>query len=111
MVDDGNGGLVPVPGQSLVIDNDMSGEGTITGYKYTNESAGGAAPSSSGGGGGGGGPKKVAQKRKSQTVKRYKRNDAHRQNTSFARKSTEKSKDYLYGESKIAQMEKINKLA
>ena len=65
----------------------------------------------SGGGGGGGGPKKVANKRKSQTVKRYKKNDANRNSAQSAKKSASTKKDYLYGESKIAQMEKINKLA
>ena len=64
-----------------------------------------------GGGGGGKGPKKVANKRKSQTVKRYKRNDAKRDSAQRSKKSEENKKDYLYGESKIAQMEKINKLA
>ena len=73
--------------------------------------SGGSGGPGGGGGGGGGGPKKVANKRKSQTVKRYKRNDAKRDTVQRAKKSEENKKDYLYGESKIAQMEKINKLA
>ena len=68
-----------------------------------------------GGGGGGGGskpkePKKVAVKRKSQIVKRYKQNDFKRESAAKAKKSEENKKDYLYGEQKIAQLEKINKL-
>ena len=66
-----------------------------------------------GGGGGGGGakePKKVANKRKSQTVKRYKQNDHRRESAAKAKKSEENKKDYLYGEQKISQLEKINKL-
>ena len=72
-----------------------------------------------GGGGGGGGkpkePKKVAVKRKSQIVKRYKQNDFKREHAAHAKKSEENNnetvEDYLYGEQKIAQLEKINKLA
>ena len=77
----------------------------------------GDAPKSGGGGGGGGGgkgakePKKVANKRKSQTVKRYKKNDYKRKLAEKVVDSEENKKDYLYGESKIAQMQKINKLA
>lgn len=77
----------------------------------------GGAPKNkpAGGGGGGGGkakePKKVATKRKSQTVKRYKQNDHRREHAAKAKKSEENKKDYLYGEQKIAQLEKINKLA
>lgn len=71
------------------------------------------APAGGGGGGGGGGkePKKVAVKRKSQIVKRYKQNDFKREHAAHAKKSEENKKDYLYGEQKIAQLEKINKLA
>lgn len=86
-----------------------------TGFKFFNlGGGGGGSPGGGGGGGGGGGPKepkKVANKRKSQTVKRYKRNDAKRSSAEKSKKSAENQKDYLYGESKIAQMEKINKLA
>ena len=77
----------------------------------------GGAPTNpkAGGGGGGGGkpkePKKVAVKRKSQIVKRYKENDFKRESATKAKKSEENKKDYLYGEQKIAQLEKINKLA
>ena len=82
---------------------------------FSNGRAGGGSPGKGGGGGGGGGgpkePKKVANKRKSQTIKRYKRNDTKRDSAEKAKKSEENKKDYLYGESKIAQMEKINKLA
>ena len=92
-----------------------SGEATGTGFKFFNlGGGGGGSPGGGGGGGGGGGPKepkKVANKRKSQTVKRYKRNDAKRSSAEKSKKSAENQKDYLYGESKIAQMEKINKLA
>ena len=87
--------------------------GQMTGWHL--EKIGGAGGSGGGGGGGGGGgakePKKVANKRKSQTVKRYKRNDAKRSSAEKSKKSAENQKDYLYGEQKIAQMEKINKLA
>ena len=76
---------------------------------------GGAPKNKPAGGGGGGGkakePKKVAAKRKSQTVKRYKQNDHRREHAAKAKKSEENKKDYLYGEQKIAQLEKINKLA
>jgi hypothetical protein len=89
----------------------VSSGGTVTGYKFTNESAGGAAPPPSGGGGGGGGPKKVAAQRKSATVKRYKRVDYSRSSAQSSKNRASTRKDYLYGESKIAQMEKINKLA
>lgn len=67
-------------------------------------------PASGGGGGGGSKPKKVANKRKSQTVKRYKRNDYKKSTNDFSKKTEENKKDYLYGEQKIAQLEKINKL-
>lgn len=86
--------------------------GQMTGW-HLEKLGGGGSPGGGGGGGGGGAkePKKVANKRKSQTVKRYKRNDAKRSSAEQAKKSEENKKDYLYGESKIAQMEKINKLA
>lgn len=64
----------------------------------------------SGGGGGGSEPKKVANKRKSQTVQRYKRNDYKKSTNKFSKSTEENKKDYLYGEQKIAQLEKINKL-
>jgi hypothetical protein len=87
-------------------------EAGATLYKISYAKTGGVgAPSGGGGGGGGGEPKKVANKRKSQTVKRYKKNDMRRSATQSAKKSASTQKDYLYGESKIAQMEKINKLA
>ena len=90
----------------------VSGEGNYFGVRFTKNGGGGSG--GSGGGGGGGGPKepkKVANKPKSKTVKRYKRIDTKRDSTEKYKKSEENKKDYLYGESKIAQMEKINKLA
>ena len=90
---------------------DASSGATLYKIRYA-KTGGGGAPSGGGGGGGGGGePKKVANKRKSQTVKRYKKNDMRRSSAQSAKKSASTQKDYLYGESKIAQMEKINKLA
>jgi hypothetical protein len=56
---------VPAPTSSTAPVNDIK----FTGKKST---APNAAPAGGGGGGGGGKPKKVANKRKSQTVKRYK---------------------------------------
>lgn len=89
-------------------------EGSAQFFKLVKKGGSGGKGGGGGGGGGGGAPKepkKVANKRKSQTVKRYKRNDAKRDSAEKAKKSEENKKDYLYGESKIAQMEKINKLA
>lgn len=88
----------------------VSGEGNFFGVRFT-KNGGGGGSGGGGGGGGGGEPKKVANKRKSQTVKRYKKNDMRRSSAQSAKKSASTQKDYLYGESKIAQMEKINKLA
>jgi hypothetical protein len=56
----------------------QSGAGTSMKLFKVVKSGGSGGGSSGGGGGGGGGPKKVANKRKSQTVKRYKKNDARR---------------------------------
>lgn len=91
----------------------MDANGTYKFYKMVKKGGSGGKGGGGGGGGGGGAkePKKVANKRKSQTVKRYKRNDAKRESASKSKDAAEKQKDYLYGESKIAQMEKINKLA
>ena len=103
-------GVQVVP-DGAVIESSVGGIGYATGYKFTNESAGGADSSSSGGGGGGGGSKKAAVQRKSATVKRYKRVDHSRASAQSSKNRASTRKDYLYGESKIAQMEKINKLA
>lgn len=108
-----DGGLEPIQTDGLTISgNHVTGGGWVTGWRYTNESAGGSnGDNSGGGGGGGGGPKKVATQRKSATVKRYKRVDHSRSSAQSSKKRASTRKDYLYGESKIAQMEKINKLA
>lgn len=103
-------GFTPFSTAGLVINSGYTTGGTVTGWKFTNESAGGSPPPS-GGGGGGGGPKKAATQRKSATVKRYKRVDYSRASAQSSKNRASTRKDYLYGESKIAQMEKINKLA
>jgi hypothetical protein len=94
------------PGEGVWHDNtstdSITANGTSTYYSIKFVPLNGAGPGGGGGGGGGGGPKKVANKRKSQTVKRYKKNDARRSSAQSFKKSAEKSKDYLYGESKIA---------
>ena len=85
--------------------------GKIPYITFTKKS-GGKGPGGGGGGGGGGKePKKVANQRKSQTVKRYKENNYHRDNAERSAKLEENKKEYLYGETKIEQLEKINKLA
>lgn len=90
-------------------------DGSMKYFKIvSNGGPGGGSSGGSGGGGGGGGakePKKVANKRKSQTVARYKRSNLKRSSAEKSKKSETNKKDYLYGETKIAQMEKINKLA
>jgi hypothetical protein len=97
--------------EGAIVATDINGNGYVTGYKFTNESASGAGVPPPGGGGGGGGAKKAAVQRKSATVKRYKRIDYSRSSAQSSKKRASTRKDYLYGESKIAQMEKINKLA
>ncbi len=115
-------GVVAIPnpvgydvGEGNTATQGASGSESVQMYKVVSNGGpgGGSAPSGGGGGGGGGPkePKKVANKRKSQTVKRYKKNDFKRKSAEKSKKSEENKKDYLYGESKIAQMEKINKLA
>jgi hypothetical protein len=107
-----DGGFKPISTEGLTIENGtVTSGGVVTGWRYTNESAGGAGVPPPGGGGGGGGPKKAATQRKSATVKRYKRADYSRSSAQSSKKRASTRKDYLYGESKIAQMEKINKLA
>ena len=114
------GGVLAVPNEvgyeaipQPPVDNEVVTDGSVQYYKIVSNGGPGGGGGGSGGGGGGGGkkPKKVANKRKSQTVKRYKRNDFKRDVAERAKKSAEQNKDYLYGESKIAQMEKMNKLA
>jgi len=71
------------------------------------------APVGGGGGGGGGGgkePKKVAQTRRSQVVKRYKNIDAKRSTNKNRRDNMSKKTDKLYGESRITNLQKENKL-
>lgn len=108
-----SGTTYTVTGTDEGADAGGSGSGQVTIPEITAKGQGGGSGGGGGGGGGGGPkePKKVANKRKSQTVKRYKRNDAKRSSAEKSKKSEENKKDYLYGESKIAQMEKINKLA
>ena len=114
------GGVLAVPNEvgyeaipQPPVDNEVVTDGSVQYYKIVSNGGPGGGGGGSGGGGGGGGkkPKKVANKRKSQTVKRYKRNDFKRDAAERAKKSAEQNKDYLYGESKIAQMEKMNRLA
>ena len=86
--------------------------GAVTGWRVKN-SPGGGTPSRGGGGGGGGGakePKKVAQTRRSQVVKRYKNIDAKRSINKNRRENMSKKTDKLYGEAKITNLEKENKL-
>lgn len=106
---DGYGGLRPKTIHA--VEQDVEGEGSATGLQFYDLGGGGGSPGGGGGGGGGGKePKKVANKRKSQTVKRYKRNDYKKSTNKFAKSTEENKKDYLYGEQKIAQLQKINKL-
>lgn len=107
--------IVTDEGPEVNTENPGTATGKVKMLKIVKGGGSGGKGGGKGGGGGGGGgakePKKVANKRKSQTVKRYKHNDAKRDFAEKAKKSEESKKDYLYGESKIAQMEKINKLA
>ena len=69
------------------------------------------APAKGGGGGGGGKkPKKVARTRRSQVVKRYKNIDAKRSTNQNRRDNLSKKTDKLYGESRITNLQKENKL-
>ena len=90
--------VVPLPngGQKVndlgpwVDPTDKNGEITPPKLTFSNGRAGGGSPGGGGGGGGGGKkPKKVANKRKSQTVKRYKRNDFKRDDAEKAKKFAE----------------------
>ena len=106
--------VVPLPDYTDTDQQQQQGE--LMGYEFRKLGEGGASSPGGGGGGGGGGgqpkePKKVANKRKSSTVSRYKKTDFKLDLGEKSTKSAERKKDYLYGESKIAQMEKINKLA
>jgi len=91
-----------------------SSEAKGTGFKFFNlGGGGGGSPGGGGGGGGGGGPKepkKVAQTRRSQVVKRYKNVDAKRSVNKSRRKNMEDKTSKLYGEAKITNLEKENKL-
>ena len=88
--------------------------GTVVGWKV--KKAEGAPGNTGGGGGGGGGggqpkePKKVANKRKSSTVSRYKKVEFKQGLAEKQKQFAEQKKDYFYGEKKIEQLEKINKL-
>ena len=80
-------------------------------YKVTFKPVGGG--SSGGGGGGGGGgkqPKKTAQTRRSQVVKRYKNIDSKRSTNKNRRDNLSKKTDKVYGEARITNLQKENKL-
>ena len=95
-------------------DYGSSGSTKVTYWRVVSNGGpgGGSAPPPGGSGGGGGGkePKKVAQTRRSQVVKRYKNIDAKRDINKNRRDNMSKKTDKLYGEARITNLQKENKL-
>lgn len=77
---------------------------------YSSSNKGGKAPGSGSKGGGGSKPKKAEKAKKSEIVERYKEIEDNLDDLRDTMEDTNKAADRLYGNARIKQMEKVNKM-